>query len=196
MPVLRPLVLSGGPAVGKTTCGRALARERGRAAYIDADDVRQLVVAGEATLWSGPERVLRLALGAAPEGEAQHALAAHSIAAMATNLLAAGFEVVVADFVTARTLAILRAELAGCFVVHLGISLSGARERAGTRRVLLTKDEFELLHRMAAAPLDADLLLEVDGLRFDAQLDAIRSAWLAASRSRPSGDMDAPRQTC
>lgn len=32
--MMRPLVLSGGPAVGKTTCGRALAVTHDRAAYI------------------------------------------------------------------------------------------------------------------------------------------------------------------
>jgi shikimate kinase len=42
---MRPLILTGGPAVGKTTCGRALAVERDRAAYIDVDDIRQLIVA-------------------------------------------------------------------------------------------------------------------------------------------------------
>jgi dephospho-CoA kinase len=42
---MRPLILTGGPAVGKTTFGRALAVERDRAAYIDMDDIRQLIVA-------------------------------------------------------------------------------------------------------------------------------------------------------
>lgn len=42
---MRPLILTGSPAVGKTTCGRALAVERDRAADIDVDDIRQLIVA-------------------------------------------------------------------------------------------------------------------------------------------------------
>ena len=42
---MRPLILTSGPAVGKTICGRALALERDRAAYIDVDDMRQLIVA-------------------------------------------------------------------------------------------------------------------------------------------------------
>lgn len=44
---MRPRVLNRGPAVGKSTCGRALtlAVERDRAAYIDVDDMRQLIVA-------------------------------------------------------------------------------------------------------------------------------------------------------
>ncbi len=42
---MRPLILTGGPAGGKTTRGRARAVERDRAAYIDVDDMRQLIVA-------------------------------------------------------------------------------------------------------------------------------------------------------
>jgi hypothetical protein len=42
---MRPLILTGCPAVGKTTCERAFAVERDRAAYIDVDDIRQLIVA-------------------------------------------------------------------------------------------------------------------------------------------------------
>ena len=38
---MRPPILTGGPAVGKTTRGRALAVERDRAASIDGDDRRQ-----------------------------------------------------------------------------------------------------------------------------------------------------------
>jgi hypothetical protein len=40
-----PAVADGDHAVGKTTCGRALTVERDRAAYLDVDDIRQLVVA-------------------------------------------------------------------------------------------------------------------------------------------------------
>jgi predicted ATPase len=42
---MRPLILTGGPAVGKTTCRRALAVERDRAAYVDVEDARRLIVA-------------------------------------------------------------------------------------------------------------------------------------------------------
>lgn len=39
--VLLPLVLTGGPAVGKSTTAGALARARERAAVVDVDDVEQ-----------------------------------------------------------------------------------------------------------------------------------------------------------
>jgi dephospho-CoA kinase len=45
------LALTGPPAVGKTTAGRPLAASRRQGAYVDVDDIRQLVVAGHAAPW-------------------------------------------------------------------------------------------------------------------------------------------------
>lgn len=78
---MRPLILSGGPAVGKTTCGRALALERHRAAYIDADDIRQLIVAGHDTLSVGPDGQAQLLLGARNVAAIRQALTRASRAA-------------------------------------------------------------------------------------------------------------------
>ena len=162
---MRPLILSGGPAVGKSTCARALSAGRVRAACIDVDDLRQLVVAGAATLWTGEEGVDQLLLSA------------RNAAALARNFLANGFDVVIADFVTPESLMTYRHQLPECFVVHLHISVEGARERAATRRVYLSKDEFDLLHRMVVTPPAANLIIDVEGLAPEEQLNAIRSAW-------------------
>lgn len=170
--MLRPLVLTGGPAVGKSTCGRALASERNRAAFIDVDDIRQLVVAGDATGWTGAE------------GEAQLSLSAQNAASLARNFHRAGFDVVIADFVTADSLAVYRNQLAECFVIHLRISLDGALARASTRKVYLTDDEFVLLHEMIASPPAADLVLEVDDLSLTEQIGLIRRAWHGSGSAR------------
>jgi hypothetical protein len=168
---MRPLVLSGGPAAGKTTCGRVLATERECGAYVDADDIRQLVVSGAATFWTGPE------------GERQNAVAVSSIGAIGRNLLAADFDLVVADVVTTNTIEVYRAELPRCFVVHLRISLDEAHRRAANRRVYLTDDEFNLLHALAASPPEVDLILDVTAMSLEEQLDAIRAAWHESSGS-------------
>ncbi|CAA9288340.1 MAG: hypothetical protein AVDCRST_MAG48-320 [uncultured Friedmanniella sp.] len=164
----RPLLLTGGPAVGKSTCARALARSRPRAALVDADDVRQLVVAGAVAPWQGPE------------GRAQHALGARNAAGLARSFVAAGFEVVVADVVTPATAALYRAELPDVLLVHLRISLDGARRRAATRSVHLTDDEFALLHGWQADPPRADVVLDVDGLSVEQQVASLREHWAAA----------------
>ncbi|RUR00986.1 AAA family ATPase [Labedella endophytica] len=165
---MRPLVISGGPAVGKSTCARRLAEEQERGAFIDADDIRQLVVAGDATLWSGEE------------GRKQHVLAARNVAAVARNLVEAGFVVTIADVVTVEALAAYRRELPECIVVHLAIPLEDARERAATRRVYLTDDEFDLLHGLMETPPEVDVVIGVAGFSVDEQTDAIRRAWASA----------------
>lgn len=163
----RPLLVSGGPAAGKSTCARALAVERPRGVHIDADDVRQLVVTGAVAPWKGPD------------GEAQLVLGARNVAALGRNFVHAGFDVTIADVVTARSLPVYREELPGCVVVHLRISLRGARERAATRMRHLTGSEFVLLHEIAAVPPEVDLVLDVDGLSKAEQVAALRDAWAA-----------------
>lgn len=165
---MRPLLLSGGPAVGKTTCARALAADQKRAACIDGDDVRQLIVSGAATLWSGPE------------GRAQHALAARNTASLARNLSDAGFAVTASDVVTPEVLPVYRSQLPACFIVHLAITLDEARKRATTRPVYITDEEFELLHRISATPPPVDLVLNVTGMTVDDQIASIRDAWVEA----------------
>lgn len=162
----RPLILTGGPAVGKTTCGRALAEEMTRAAYIDVDDIAQLVVAGAEAPWRGEE------------GLAQHVLAASNASALARNFGAAGFAVTVADLLNPTTTRTYRDALPACLIVHLRISLESARQRAATRRVYLTDDEFDLLHhRDRSDPPAADVVLHVDGMTVEEQMDHLRRIW-------------------
>ncbi|MEU8661267.1 hypothetical protein [Actinoplanes philippinensis] len=165
-PVARPLVLTGGPAVGKTTTGRLLAESRARAAFIDVDDVRQLVVAGAEAPWRGPE------------GAVQAALAAENAGGMAKRFRTEGFDVVIVDVLTPATSAIYRRMLRTCLIVHLRADLDEARRRARTRRVWLTDDEFELLHRRdQEAPPEADAVIEVAGLTVEQQVAAVAALW-------------------
>jgi predicted kinase len=159
---MRPLVLTGGPAAGKSVTGRGLARGLERAAFIDVDDIRQLVVAGAEVPWRGPE------------GIAQAVLGAEQACGLARRFLARGFDVVIADVLTPGTAAVYREELPTCRIVRLLIDLEEARRRARTRKVWLTDAEFELLHRRDAAdPPDADDLLPVAGLTIEQQVDKV-----------------------
>lgn len=166
MPCRRVLVLTGPPAVGKSTTAHALARERDRCAVIDVDDVRQLVVSGGAAPWDGEE------------GQRQQRLGVQNACALARNVIDAGIDVVVADVLTPGTSALYRELLPGCLVVHLTVPLEEARRRAATRTVWLTDEEFVGLHEAdAAADLAADHVIDVRGLDPDEQAAAVEEVW-------------------
>lgn len=159
-------MLTGGPAAGKSTCGRALASRLGAAAFIDVDDIRQLIVAGAATPWEGPV------------GMEQMSLAARNACALGTNMINAGFETVIADVLTPQTAGIYRRQLSRCLIVHLKISWPEAQRRAATRAVYLTEEEFAWLHAHDGDhPPDADLVLDVDGLGVERQIQALEDIW-------------------
>ncbi|TDD21927.1 hypothetical protein E1294_13555 [Nonomuraea diastatica] len=151
---MRVLVLSGPPAAGKSTLGRRLAGTRARCAFIDVDDVRQLVVAGAVAPWKGAE------------GRRQRRLSAANACSLAGNFVDAGMDVVVADALNEETLAVYRASL-DLLVVRLRVAYGQARERVVGRPVHLTRDEFAMLHREQEAVAGADLWLDTTDLTAD-----------------------------
>ncbi len=166
----RPLVLTGGPAVGKSTCARALAEGVPRAAFIDVDDIRQLVVADAAAPWDGSR------------GQEQSALGATNACSVARNFITAGFDVTVADVLTPATTAVYRAGLPQCLIVHLRISIAVARARAATRRVYLSDSEFEWIHQQDLTnPPDADVELDVDDWSEAEQVQVLVGLWAATT---------------
>lgn len=166
--LLPPLVLTGPPAVGKSVTGAALARRRQRAAFIDVDDVRQLVVAGGEAPWRGAE------------GAAQSLFGVRNACALAGGFRADGFDVVIVDVLTPATAVELRERLPGCLLVHLTVTLAEARRRAETRKIWLTDDEFDALHRKDLAdPPPVDVTLDVTGMDLQAQRDRVEAAWAA-----------------
>ena len=173
----RPLVLTGGPAAGKTTTGRRLAEGRPRAAFVDVDDVRQFVVAGAEPLWGGEE------------GVAQHRLAALNGCLLARSLVRHRFDVVVADVLTPQTARDYRSELPDCLLVHLVVPFAEAQRRAAMRHRWLTDEEFRELHRNDANwPPEVDHSLEVGELSFEEQLAVVEEVWTASDRSADSDD--------
>lgn len=162
---LSPLVLTGGPAAGKSSTALTLAATTPRTAFVDVDDVRQLVKNGGAAPWDGPE------------GARQQVLGVRNTAALARNFLASGFNATIADVVTPSTLALYRQLIPDVLVVRLNLNFEEARRRASLRRVYLTSDEFQALHRQQADALDVDHELDVSALDLDAQVDEVRRLW-------------------
>ncbi|TDD55426.1 hypothetical protein E1263_26100 [Kribbella antibiotica] len=171
---LVPLILTGGPAVGKSVTARALAEGRPRCAFIDVDDVRQFVVTGAAAPWDGEE------------GRAQQRLGLKNACILARNFLAVGIEVVVADVLTPETSDLYRRELSECLIVHMTVGFPEAVRRAASRKVWLTDDEFQMLHEADAAdPPHADHRVQVDTLDVQGQTENVARLWEAHRQSRP-----------
>ncbi|NHI20441.1 phosphotransferase-like protein [Phycicoccus endophyticus] len=168
-----PLLLTGGPAAGKTTTARALADGLPRAACIEVDDLRQLVRSGAAAPWEGSE------------GRARQALGAENAALLAQRFDQAGFAVVVTDVVTRRTLELYRRILPGIAVVRLVVTETEARRRAAGRPLLLTPREFAWLHRDQREPLAVDHELDVTTLGVEEQVRAVRRIWGGRARLTP-----------
>lgn len=160
------LVLTGGPAAGKSATARGLAGRRSRCAVIDVDDVRQLVVSGAAAPWDGAE------------GRRQQRLGVRNACSLARNFLAADIEVVLADVLTPETADLYRQELPGCLIVHLLIGFPEAVRRAATRRIWLTNDEFRTLHEADTTdPPAADHRIHVDTLDLPSQIEKVARLW-------------------
>jgi predicted kinase len=148
---LRPLLLTGPPAVGKSTVARVLAEAQSASALVEVDDLRQLIIAGAAPGWESGE------------GARQMRLAAGHACLLMSSLTDAGFAVVATDVLLWDTGSVYRSDAARPLIVHLAVSLDEAFRRAATRRVLLTDGEFRHLHAVER------------GAEFaDAQVDATR----------------------
>ena len=146
---MRTVVLGGPPGVGKSTVGRLTAARRQRCAFIDVDDIRQLVVAGAAAPWDGPE------------GQAQQRLGAVNACMLANSFVENTFDVLIVDVLTAETLLVYRTRLDRPLIVQLTVQYAEACRRASTRQVYLTPDEFQMLHAQQAEFAGDDVTLDI-----------------------------------
>ena len=160
-----PLLLTGGPAAGKSTTARRLVEPLRRAAVIDVDDIRHLVVAGHAAPWAGSE------------GQRQQRIGVENACDLARRYLHWSIDVVLSDVLTPETAALYRHLLPGILVVQLRLSLAEARRRADLRPVYLTEVEFDALHAMQSSDLDPDHVLDVGSLTPGEQSDAVARLW-------------------
>jgi hypothetical protein len=150
-----------------------LAGSRPKAAVIEVDDVRHMVVGGHLAPWEGDE------------GAEQQLLGVRSACMLAGNFSTWGFEVVIADVVSPETLPLYRQWLPTAFVVRLHVSIREARRRAQTRAVYLMDHEFAQLHSEdARRPPAADEHLEVSSFSTEEQVAAVARLWELSSQGK------------
>jgi predicted kinase len=172
---VRVLVLTGPPAVGKTTIGRLLAGSRPRGVLVDIDDVRHMVVGGHAAPWDGVE------------GRAQQHLGVINGCGLARTFVQHGYDVVIVDVLTNDTAARYREFLDDPLIVHLTVSYPAALRRARTRPVHLTWDEFRRLHDQQADLTTADRRLDTDHLTADRAAAELSALWPPSGRHPENG---------
>jgi dephospho-CoA kinase len=168
---LRPLLLTGPPAVGKSTVARALAERQPAAAVVEVDDLRQLVVTGAARAWE------------AGEGARQTRLAALHACHLMSSFAEAGFAVVATDVVLWDTGSVYRSHPARPLIVHVHVSLEEALRRAATRRVHLTDEEFRHLHESERGAGSADAQVDSTPLSLAQLTDTVADLWTAGQRA-------------
>ena len=151
-PVLRPLLITGPPAVGKSSVALLLADLVPPCAVVEADDVRQLVKSGAAAPWQPGE------------GFRQTELAAHNAALLMTSFHDYGFNVIATDVLLGNAFSVYAGASVRPLVVHLQVTLAEAFRRAGTRRIFLSDDEFRLLHESEQGASVADVSVDTTDL--------------------------------
>lgn len=163
---MRPaLLLTGGPAAGKSTTALRLVGPLERAAVVDVDDIRQLVVVGHAAPWDGRE------------GRRQQRIGVQNACDLARRYLQNGIEVILSDVLIPETAALYRELLPGVLIVQLRLPLAEARRRDTLRPVYLTDNEFNALHASQANDSTSDRVLDVGHLSPDEQTELIARVW-------------------
>jgi hypothetical protein len=160
-----PLLLTGGPGAGKSATALRLVEPLRRAAVIDVDDIRHLVIAGHAAPWDGNE------------GHLQQRIGVENACDLARRYLHWSINVVLSDVVNHETAALFRSLLPGILIVQLRLPLAEARRRATLRPVYLTEDEFDALHASQTNDLAPDHVLDVGSLTLGEQSDAVARLW-------------------
>ena len=160
-----PLLLTGGPAAGKSATALRLVESLRRAAVIDVDVLRQLVIAGHAAPWEGAE------------GHLQQRIGVENACDLARRYLRWSIDVVLSDVLDHETAALYRDRLPGILIVQLRLPLAEARRRATLRPTFLTEDEFDTLHALQDTDVTADHILDVGPMTLNDQSDAVTRLW-------------------
>jgi len=147
------LLLTGGPKVGKSSLAHAIARRRKRAAVIDVDDVRQLLVRPHVAVWDGEE------------GRRQHVLGVRNACALVANFVDDGCDVVVADVVDDELGVLYRHLLSHTplSVIRLLLPIEDAWRRCEARPHRIPRSAFVALYERQDAFSGWDLTWNVIG---------------------------------
>ncbi len=144
---------------------RLLADQFPPCAVVEVDDLRRMVVAGEAAPW-GPD-----------EGARQTELAARNACLLMSSFKHAGFSVVASDVLLADAGAVYKACNLRPLIVHITATLTATEQRAATRTVYLSEEEFRRLHSTERGAVYADAQIDATDLSLDALTARVADLW-------------------
>ena len=159
------IVLTGGPAAGKTTLARLVAEGRARCAVVDVDQVRWMLLQPHVAPWGGAE------------GHRQQMLGVKNACWLAQSFIADGCDVIVTDVLTDETASLYRQSIPDAAIVRLTVDFAVALKRSDGRGWALTRDEFEALHREQETYTDFDLEIDTTAPGVDALVAALDAAF-------------------
>lgn len=130
------VILTGPAGAGKSTLIQAGARRRPRAAALDVDDVRWMLLQPHVAPWGGLE------------GDRQRQLGVRNACCLARNFQADGCDTFVADIVNDATAEIYRTELSphAPVIIRLKITFDLSRDRAVRRSYHLSEEELRWVY--------------------------------------------------
>jgi chloramphenicol 3-O-phosphotransferase len=167
------LLLTGPPASGKNTIAELLAKRLERCAAIDVDELRAMIVQPNGLTWESRER------------SAQEDLVVKNACAVAQNFMEAGYDVVVSDVITERSLDMYKKALSKTTVKTI-VLLPTENEIMGrllSRPDYLSRGEVTSVYDQQARFADYDDKLDNTEIQPDDVVDWLLERWEAKTLS-------------
>jgi hypothetical protein len=154
---MKVLILSGLVGAGKSTISKLYAQQKPYCARIETDDIRHMIVSPHKAPWDGDEGMRQLLLGV------------KNACLLARQFIENGFDVIIADFVTDKSLPIYKDMLAtyNPCVVRLFPAYEEAKKRFDARKETITEDEYKMLYEIQVNFKNYDL--QIDNTSLSAQ---------------------------
>lgn len=144
------IILTGPPGAGKTTISKLFAQQQPKCTLIETDDLRHMVISPYKAPWDGEE------------GKKQLRLGIKNTCLLTKKFSNAGFNVIIADFITEYTFPIYKKLLEGLDskIIQLTAQFDILKKRDTQRGQKIIDEEFKMLYDMQMKFTHYDLQID------------------------------------